>query len=207
MNVLNSQRKADQLRNFTWRRMSKDEINQCLIRRYEGPVHVIRSQEGLAGAVQQLEKEVILGFDIESRPAYKKGQSYPPALLQLAGKNAVFIFQLKHLYLSKPLLKILADPNIIKAGVSLDYDVSELKKLAPFEAAKFVDLGKLAKQVGIRNYGLCGLSAVLLGFRISKGSKHSNWAKDTLTPKQIAYAATDAWVGRELYKKIQRFYH
>ena len=188
---------------FTRRRMTKDEIMECPIRRYEGPVHVIRSEEKLNRAIQQLKKEAILGFDTETKPAYRKGRKHPPALLQLASKNDVFVFQLKHLHLPKSLRKILANPNIIKAGVSLDYDIRELTKLARFEPAGFVDLGKLAKKIGMKNHGLRGLAAVVLGFRIPKTARTSNWAKDTLTPAQIKYAATDAWVGRELYKKIQ----
>jgi len=47
------------------------------------------------------------------------------------------------------------------------------------------------------------LAALLLGFRVSKGSQTSNWAQRTLTRTQIEYAATDAWVGRELYHKLQ----
>ncbi|MBU4561442.1 3'-5' exonuclease domain-containing protein 2 [bacterium] len=184
--------------------MTKDEIMEYPIRRYEGPVHVIRSKEKLTSAVQQLKKETILGFDTETKPAYQKGRHHPPALLQLAGENDVFVFQLKHLRLPKSLLEILANPNIIKAGVSLDYDISELIKLARFEPAGFVDLGKLAKEIGMKNHGLRGLSAVVLGFRIPKTARKSNWAKDTLTPAQIKYAATDAWIGRELYKKIQQ---
>ena len=190
-------------RDFTQRRMTKDEIMECPIRRYEGPVHVIRSQDKLSSAVQQLKKETILGFDTETKPAYKKGGSHPPALLQLASENDVFVFQLKHLRLPKSLCKILANPNIIKAGVSLDYDIRELTKLARFEPAGFVDLGKLAKKIGMKNHGLRGLAAVVLGFRIPKTARKSNWARNTLTPAQIKYAATDAWIGRELYKKIQ----
>lgn len=189
---------------FRQRRMTKDEIMECPIRRYEGPVHVIRSKEKLTSAVQQLKKEAILGFDTETKPAYKKGRSHPPALLQLASENDVFVFQLKHLRLPKSLRKILANPNIIKAGVSLDHDISELTKLARFEPAGFVDLGKLAKEIGMKNHGLRGLAAVVLGFRIPKTACKSNWARNTLTPAQIKYAATDAWIGRELYKKIQQ---
>ena len=196
--------KPGRQRNFNRRRMSKEEIMKFPIRRYEGPVHVIRSQEKLSRAVQQLRKEAILGFDTETRPAYKKGRKHPPALLQLASKNDVFVFQLKHLRLPKSLRKILANPNIIKAGVSLDYDIRELTKLARFEPAGFVDLGKLAKEIGMKNHGLRGLAAVVLGFRIPKTVRTSNWAKDTLTPAQIKYAATDAWIGRELYKKIKQ---
>ncbi|NOX80796.1 MAG: 3'-5' exonuclease domain-containing protein 2 [Deltaproteobacteria bacterium] len=184
------------------RRMTKNEINECPIKKWAGPVHVIRSAERMAEAVQLLAQESILGFDTETRPAFRKGQSHLPALLQLAGENEVCIFQLNHLGLPGPLRNILADPNIIKAGVALDYDISELRKLAPFQEAGFVDLGELAKRVGIKNHGLRGLAAVLLGLRITKSAQRSNWAKDRLTAGQVTYAATDAWIGRELYQKL-----
>jgi ribonuclease D len=181
------------------RRMSKDEINACPIKRWTGKITVVRNKKELAAAMRRLAGQSLLGFDTETRPAYTKGESYLPSLLQLAGDKEVFIFQLKHLGLALPLRKILADPAIIKAGVSLDYDISELNKLARFKAAGFADLGKLAKKAGIKNHGLRGLAAVYLGFRISKGAQTSNWARDVLTRQQIQYAATDAWVGRELY--------
>ena len=98
---------------------------------------------------------------------------------------------------------MLANPKIIKAGVAMDRDVLELNKLAPFEPAGFVDVGKLAKQAGCVNQGLRGLAARLLGFRISKNCQTSNWAHKNLTRAQIEYAATDAWVGRKLYYKLQ----
>jgi len=181
------------------RPMNRDEINACPIERWDGPVCVVKSKEELASAMDKLTGAKLLGFDTETRPAYTKGVSYPPSLLQLANEKEVFIFQLKHLGLTKPLRDLLADPAVIKAGVSLAYDLRELEKLARFKAAGFVDLGLLAKKAGIRNHGLRGLAAVLLGFRISKGAQTTNWAKDTLTPQQIQYAATDAWVGRRLY--------
>ncbi len=184
------------------RRMTKTEINDCPIKKWAGPIHVINSADKIAEAVQLLGQQGILGFDTETRPSFRKGQSHLPALLQLAGENEVCIFQLNHLGLPGPLRKILADPNIIKAGVALDYDISELRKLAPFTEAGFVDLGELAKQVGIKNHGLRGLAAVLLGLRITKSAQRSNWAKDRLTVGQITYAATDAWIGRELYQKL-----
>ena len=187
-----------------WARMQKDEINERPMKKYEGTVHLIRSESELTDAVSRLEKESILGFDTETRPAYRKGESYLPALLQLAGENEVFIFQLKFTGLPRPLLGILTNSDIIKAGVSLNYDISELRNLAQFEPAGFVDIGSLAKKHGMQNHGLRGLAAVLLGFRISKSAKTSNWASNDLTPSQIIYAATDAWVGRELYLEMQR---
>jgi len=43
-----------------------------------------------------------------------------------------------------------------------------------------------------------------LRFRISKQAQTSNWNIKTLSKKQIIYAATDAWVGRELYFKFMK---
>ena len=186
------------------RRMSKDEINSCPIKRWNGPVSVVRTRDGLAAAMRRLGGHTLLGFDTETRPAYKKGESHLPALLQLAGDDEVFIFQLKHLGLAGPLRKILADAAIIKAGVGLEYDIRELKKLSRFKAAGFMDLANLARQAGIKNHGLRGLAPVLLGMRIAKGAQTSNWARDVLTPKQIRYAATDAWVGRRLYLALEQ---
>lgn len=186
------------------RRMNKHEINACPIECWTGPITVVRTRDNLAAAMRKLAGHTLLGFDTETRPTYKKGESYPTSLLQLASVNEVFIFQLKYLGLARPLRDILADPTILKAGVSLDYDIRELKKLSCFEAAGFTDLGNLARKVGIKNHGLRGLAAVFLGFRISKGAKTSNWARDELTPQQIQYAATDAWVGRRLYLDIEQ---
>ena len=185
------------------RRMSKDEINTCPMGRWTGPVRVVRSKDELAAAMDSLAGQNPLGFDTETRSAYAKGECYPPALLQLAGESEVFIFQLKYLGLAAPLRQILADPAIIKAGVGLDHDLRELKKLHPFRPAGFADLAALARKAGIKNLGLRGLAAVLLGFRISKAAKVSNWAKDVLSPQQIQYAATDAWVGRRLYLALE----
>lgn len=185
-------------------RMTKEEINNCPIRKWNGPVHVIRSTERMTYAVEQLSLETILGFDTETRPAFNKGQKYLPSLLQLAGENSVYLFQLKHLGLQEPLIKILADPAVIKAGVSLAHDLRELKQLTPFMQAGFVGLGKMSKEKGIKNHGLRGLAAVVLGLRISKSAQTTNWAKDELTRSQIRYAATDAWVGRELYLQLSR---
>lgn len=185
------------------RRMTKDEINDCPIKRWTGKTTLVRSRKELMSVMPRLEGQTLLGFDTETRPAYKKGECYPPSLLQLAGDKEVFIFQLKHLGLVGPLCKILSDPAIIKAGVSLDYDINELNKLSRFKAAGFADLGKLAKKAGVKNHGLRGLAAVYLGFRITKGSQTTNWARNELTRQQIQYAATDAWVGRRIYLALK----
>ena len=63
-------------------------------------------------------------------------------------------------------------------------------------------LGALARRKGVERSGVRALAAMFLGFRIPKGTKTSNWAAPRLSAQQIAYAATDAWACRELYRKF-----
>jgi ribonuclease D len=184
------------------RRMTREEINACPIIRNESPIHVVSSRGEISRAVERLSKERILGFDTETKPAFKKGQSFPPSLLQLAGHRSIYIFQLRHLKFPRILRAILSSPHIIKAGVAPDHDIAKLKELGSFKQSRFVDLSVIARKAGIKNHGLRGMAAVLLGHRISKKAQRSNWARETLTPAQVKYAATDAWVSRELYLKL-----
>ena len=83
-------------------------------------------------------------------------------------------------------------------------DVRDLQTLRPLTPGGFVELEVLAQSLGIKNQGLRGLAALLLGFRMSKAARTSNWSSVNLTPQQVAYAATDAWAGREIYLKLLR---
>ncbi len=194
--------KIDQ--NKIWKRMSKEEINKVPMRQFDGPIHIIRTPEEVDTAVTILEREKILGFDTETRPAFRKGEHYSPALLQLGGEKDVFLFQLKQTALPESLVTLLTNSDIIKTGVSIKYDISELRQITDFEPSGFIELSDRAKEIGIQNLGLRGMAAAVLGFRISKGASTSNWENERLTDAQVKYAATDAWVGRELYMAICR---
>lgn len=179
--------------------ITKEEINRLPMRQYEGPIRLIRTLEDAEQAVELLRKESLLGFDTETRPAFRVGEYYQPSLLQLATGTDVFLFQLKRTGLTQGLRELLSCPDILKAGVSIKDDLSELRKLTGFEPAGLVELATHAKKAHIKNLGLRGLAALLLGFRISKREQTSNWAKNELTESQLRYAATDAWLGREIY--------
>ncbi|MGE4293980.1 MAG: 3'-5' exonuclease domain-containing protein 2, partial [Desulfovibrio sp.] len=99
---------------------------------------------------------------------------------------------------------LLASKDVVKSGVAVNDDIIGLKKLCKFKHEAFVDLGQISQQVKMQTHGLRNLSANLLGFRVSKGAQCSNWARDPLSPKQIEYAATDAWISRELYIAFQK---
>ena len=184
--------------------LTRDDINRLPIDQYRGAIELVQTDEQAVAACRQLQQETILGFDTETRPSFRKGESYLPSLIQLAGSDRVYLFQLVDQRIPAPLKEVLGDPNIIKAGVALDFDLKQLRELDPFEPAGFVGLEEFAKTLRIKNQGLRGLAAALFGFRISKKAQCSNWSRKKLTDTQITYAATDAWISRKLYVEGQR---
>lgn len=183
--------------------ISKKEISLLPLRSYTGHIHVVDSDAKMHAAVQAIASEKVLGFDTETRPAFKVGESYPPALIQLAAADGVYIFQLRHITSYGPLAGILAEKRVLKAGVALRDDIIKLDTVFAFKPAGFVELADMAKKLGIKNAGLRGLAALLFGFKISKSAKISRWDSPTLTREQIVYAATDAWICREIYFALQ----
>lgn len=170
------------------------------LRRWDGPVKVIRTESQRKQALRELQDEPLLGFDTETRPVFKKGRKpNPPSLLQLATAGCVYLFQINLLPMSNGLLDLLSDPEITKTGVAVRDDIAGLQKLADFTPGGFLDLSDISTATGMQTHGLRNLAANLLGFRISKSAQCSNWAKESLAKAQIVYAATDAWVSRKLY--------
>jgi ribonuclease D len=176
---------------------------QLPILRYDGPTHLVKTEDDLQRALQDIRRERVLGFDTETRPTFRKGQSHAPSLVQIATNKAVHLFQLAQLDCSHALAGVFGNAQLIKAGVALSRDLSELQKLFSFEPANIVDLGDIAKRRGLQQTGLRNLSGIFLGGRITKGSQTSNWAQQVLTRTQLRYAATDAWACRELYLRFE----
>jgi ribonuclease D len=184
--------------------ITKEEIARLTIRRYEGTICLVASALDLERAIHVIQDEQVVGLDTETKPTFKKNQFHLPCLVQIATASVVYLFQLKRMDFSGPLAEILENPALIKAGVGMANDLSSLKRVFPFEPQNIVDLSLVAQRQGIKQSGVRNLAARLLGFRVTKDSSTSNWDRFQLTPKQIAYAATDAWVCRELFLHLQQ---
>src|SRR5882672_9744909 len=180
------------------RTISREDLAELPIRRYEGKIVVVATPEELEEARSDLQTETIVGLDTETRPAFKKGESHLPALVQVATGRAVYLFQLRRTETHPVLAELLADPRITKAGISLKDDLRALKQVFDLKEQNMLDLGTVARSNRFGQTGVRNLAGILLGFRIPKGTKTSNWAARDLTPAQITYAATDAWACREL---------
>lgn len=186
-----------------YRKLDREEINNLPLEAYNGEIKLITSREDVNEAFSHLSNENVLGFDTETQPAFNKGERYNPSILQLATEKCVYIIHLNKTNLSDPIKHILSNHNIIKSGVAIRQDIIELNRLSNFTDKSFIDLGDIARKNNIPHHGLRGLTALLLGFRISKQARISNWGTPKLSHKQLIYAATDAWVGLKLYSKFK----
>jgi ribonuclease D len=182
--------------------ITKDEINQLPLFEFNGEIKLIESKEDALKASHLLKAEKVLGFDTETRAAFKKGERYDVSLLQLATKETAYLFRLNKFEIIPELTAILADQEIVKTGVAVRDDIKALQKLLPFKDANFIDLADLAKEKNIKNFGLRALTGIFLKARLSKKAKVSNWERSPLTEVQISYAACDAVVGILIYECI-----
>ena len=182
--------------------IAKEQVNALPLARYEGPITVVGHSRDVPAAVDYLRDETVVGFDTESRPSFRRGDNHPVALLQLAGAERVYLFQLHLLENLDPVLALLADPAIRKAGVAIRDDIRKLQELGDFLPRNFVEISDLSRRLDVSNTGLRNLSAMFLGYRVSKGAQVSNWARPDLSQPQITYAATDAWISRLLFLKF-----
>lgn len=164
---------------------------------------MVATQSELARALADLRQEEVVGFDTETRPAFRKGEVHLPCLVQAATARRVYLFQLRQAEGFQVLAELLAETRIVKAGVALAHDLRALKLLFPFVEKNVLDLGIIARRCRLNQTGLRNLAGIFLGVRIAKGASTSNWAAPRLSAAQITYAATDAWVCRELFLQFQ----
>ena len=185
--------------------ISPEEIEQLSPAAFPGRIEVIDSI-GLDffRAVRYLRRQSVIGFDTESRPCFSPNQPhYGVSLLQLSGKERAFLFRIKMMGdIPKALRKILSDEKILKVGAAGNDDVRGLENHHDFTPKSFVDLQKIVWEYGIKDKSVKKMAAIILGIRISKTQQLSNWEAEKLSEAQQSYAATDAWVCREMYLKL-----
>lgn len=185
-------------------KISKEEINSLPLSKFEGEIHLIDNLESFYQIIDQLKSHEILGFDTETRPSFRKGRSNRVSLLQLSTDKEAYLFRLHKTGLPKPLIDILEDPEIIKAGVAINDDIKALKSISPFEPEQFIELQNYVKLFGIEDMSLKKMAAIVLQMRVSKSQRLTNWENEFLSEKQQIYAATDAWICHQVYQQLNK---
>ncbi|MBR5833793.1 MAG: 3'-5' exonuclease domain-containing protein 2 [Bacteroidales bacterium] len=171
---------------------------------FPGKIHVIDSVGAeFNRAIAYLRSQKIIGFDTETRPTFSQDQPrYGVALLQLSGPDRAFLFRINKMGMHRRLCNLMASEKVVKVGAAIHDDIKGLQKKHDFVPASFVDLQKIVCEWGIRDKSVKKMAAIILGFRVSKTQQLSNWEAERLSESQAKYAATDAWVCREMYLKL-----
>lgn len=173
---------------------------------FPGKIHIIDSVGAeFNRAIAYLRSQKIIGFDTETRPTFTPSQPrYGVSLLQLSGPDKAFLFRIKSVGMHRRLCNLMASPKVIKVGAAIHDDIRGLQKYRDFTPAAFVDLQKIVWEWGIRDKSVKKMAAIILGIRISKTQQLSNWEAESLNEAQCKYAATDAWVCREMYIRLHK---
>ena len=186
--------------------VTPQEIEKLEYASFPGKIYVIDSVGAeFNRAIAYLRSQKVIGFDTETRPTFTPSQPrYGVALLQLSGPDKAFLFRVNCMGMHRRLCNLLASDNIIKVGAAIHDDIKGLQRLRDYVPAGFVDLQKIVCEWGIRDKSVKKMAAIIMGIRISKSQQLSNWEAEKLSDAQALYAATDAWVCREMYLRLMR---
>ena len=182
--------------------ITKQELAELEKVNFEGEIYVIDHPAEVDNAVAYLSTKSALGFDTETKPAFKRGQVNNVALLQLATEDECFLFRLNKISYPESLEKLLCNESVKKIGLSLRDDFAALRKRTGKKPQNFIDLQLFVDKFGIEDNSLQKIYAIIFGKKISKSQRLSNWEAAELTPAQQSYAAIDAWACLKIYNYL-----
>lgn len=183
--------------------ISKDELADLPAEDFRGEIIVVDTIEKVTPAVEEILAADVIGFDTETRPSFKRGQSYNVALIQLSTPEKCYLFRTNLIGYPKELMRVFEDPNILKVGLSIRDDFHNLRKVNNIEPQSFIDLQSFVKSYKISDNSLSRLYAILFGKRISKSQRLTNWEANPLSEAQKIYAALDAFACIKIYKYLK----
>ena len=84
-----------------------------------GEIIIIDRPEDVAAAVDDLKQCSLIGFDTETRPSFRRGESNTISLLQLATDRRAYLFRLKKIGPNQLLKDLLGNTRAVNAVVLL----------------------------------------------------------------------------------------
>lgn len=179
--------------------ISKQELAALPAVQFKGNIVLVETPEGASQALGRLREEPVVGFDTETRPAFRKGVTRNVSLLQLCGKHTCYLIRLNKTGITPEIISFLEDENVLKVGLSTHDDFHNLQRMCEIMPKGFVELQTYVKDFLIQDNSLTKIHAILFGKRISKGQRLTNWEAPTLTRAQQSYAALDAQACMNIY--------
>jgi ribonuclease D len=182
--------------------ISAEKMAECELSWFKGEIVLVEDITTFKKVFPRLLGAPVLGFDTETKPSFKKGSKNTVSLIQLSTGDLACLFRINKMGIPAELIDLLSSAKVTKVGVAVHDDIRFLKGVRKFNSSGFIDLQNFVRDFGIQSSGLKKLAAIILGFRISKRQQVTDWEADKLSEAQLIYAATDAWVCHQIYKKL-----
>ncbi|PNH10564.1 Exonuclease 3'-5' domain-containing protein 2 [Tetrabaena socialis] len=166
-----------------------------------------------------------LGLDAEWPPELQPGSRHRISVLQLSAERRCWVLKLRPdgaaagagagaaqagPGLPDAVVQLLCDPGVVKSGVGIQEDVKRLERDFGIKVRGAVDVRLVAQRVApaclAGGSSLQALSRQLLGRQLDKSPQRSDWGAAQLDERQVAYAAHDAWLSRELLCALHRLH-
>ncbi|KAM0196685.1 hypothetical protein ACHAPA_001445 [Fusarium lateritium] len=166
--------------------------------------------------------EKVIGFDLEWLIG-QKGAVNPRrnvSLIQIASPSRIGLFHValfaKDDFVAPTFKRIMEDESVTKVGVAIKGDCTRLKNNLGIESKGIIELSHIYKLVKFTKSGelnrinkvmvsLAAQTQEMLGLPLFKGDdvRSSNWML-RLSPDQVSYSASDAYVGLQLYYVLEQ---
>ncbi|KAG4995627.1 hypothetical protein JHK84_032596 [Glycine max] len=168
--------------------------------------------------------QIAIGFDIEWKPTFRKGNNNDVYLINWGGKERdkkkkrtlvdCLDEEFQNSWEAEPLYFVLQiamwmkllleDPTVLKVGAGIDGDAVKVFRDYNISVKGVTDLSFHAnrKLGGDHKWGLASLTEKLLSKQLKKPNKIrlGNWETPVLSKEQLEYAATDAFASWYLYQ-------
>lgn len=169
-------------------------------------IHVPESREEFTSATAEIIAAGIVGFDTESKPTFTVGEvSEGPHVLQFALPDKAYLFQIHQTAGHPFLIELLQSEQVIKVGFGLKSDGKYIHAKLGIDLAGVVDLNTIFSMDGYhKEMGVRAAVALLFNQRFAK-ARHvttSNWSQLQLNPKQLLYAANDAYAALRVLEAL-----
>ena len=165
------------------------------------PVRFITDNRALIELCAGLRNEDAVALDVETTLG-----SRMLCLIQLATRERVFIIDALELDDLEPLLRLLADVDVVKVVHNASFEKQVFRRYGG-EIANVVDTLALSRiRRGREAEGGHSLAASCrreLGIDLDKSEQTSDWMRRPLTARQLAYAALDVEVLLPLWDRLQ----
>lgn len=166
-------------------------------------IHLPNKPAQFEFARRELLRERFIGFDTETKPTFTKGEvATGPHVAQFAVRERAFVVRVEDPGAREFIKDIVESAEIVKVGFGLSSDRGPLLRKIGARIRSTVDLAAALRKKGFRQtVGAKAAVAIVLGRRLqkSKSVTTSNWARQSLLPNQLLYAANDAYAALAVF--------